>query len=357
MTAEEFRKSKEDKAKSVLSGEKNINGLKVRFVNIDFLKSGDRRQGKQSSSNVVHASDRVFVLAEFNGIRIPFYISTGDGGKEKVPVGKWYPIFGHMGWVNKGTQEEINDAYGSKALKDIKNWLDQNVGFLGETDDNGYFGLTSETRASESVGDAKVFYDSLNRDLRPTERKFIWRTPEEKLQEQKNIQLGKQHMIDLVAKATGENKVEYSSDISSSSVGVLKNYIVSKCKGDAYEIFLWSQGKSIVNNPPVEIRNIIMGMNPKVTGSNFVIDNIDAVNYFKAWVPMKTLGDEAFEYILDNNEDYLKLYRDFGRPTGRQNIEIIKKLETEGFDSDNFKALEKAEQQFKSSKAIRKIRF
>lgn len=143
----------------------------------------------------------------------------------------------------------------------------------------------------------------------------------------------------------------------SPSAGELKRYIISQCKGDAYEIFLWSQGKSIVNNPPVEIRKIIMGMNPKITGSNYVIDNIDAVNYFKAWVPMKTLGDEAFEYILDNNENYLKLYRDFGRPTGRQNIEIIKKLETEGFDSDNFRALDKAEQQLKSSKVIRKIRF
>ena len=147
------------------------------------------------------------------------------------------------------------------------------------------------------------------------------------------------------------------SATSSPSVGELKKYIVSQCKGDAYEIFLWSEGKSIVNNPPVEIRNIIMGMNPKITGSNYVIDNVDAVNYFKAWVPMKTLGDEAFDYILENNEEYLKLYKDFGRPTQIQNVEIIKKLETEGFDNDNFKALDKAEQQLKSSKAIRKIRF
>lgn len=100
-----------------------------------------------------------------------------------------------------------------------------------------------------------------------------------------------------------------------------------------------------------------MGMNPKITGSNYVIDNIDAVNYFKAWVPMKTLGDEAFNYILDNNEEYLKLYRDFGRPSQKQNIDIIKKLETEGFDYENFDALNKVEQRLKLSKAIRKIRF
>lgn len=363
MTIQEFKKSKENKAKSVLSGEKNINGLKVRFVNIDFLKSGDRRQGKQSSSNVVHASDRVFVLAEFNGVRIPFYIVTGDGGKEKVPVGKWYPIFGHMGWVNKGTQEEINDAYGSKALKNIKNWLDQNVGFLGVADDNGYFGLTNETKVNEGAGDDKLFYDSLNRDLKPTGQPNQNDTPEEYQNKLKNIQLGKQHMIDLVAKATGENKIEDSSATSSLSVGVLKNYIVSKCKGDAYEIFLWNEGKSIVNNPPVEIRNIIMGMNPKVTGSNFVIDNIDAVNYFKAWIPMKTLGDEAFEYILNNNEDYLELYRNWGKPTPIQNVEMHAKDENLENDPDidrlKLKAIEEMNKpsMLKSSKAIRKIRF
>jgi len=131
-----------------------------------------------------------------------------------------------------------------------------------------------------------------------------------------------------------------------SYLGILKDYIVSQCKGDAYEIFLWSEGKSIVNNPPKEIRNIVMGMNPKINGSNYVINNIDAVNYFEDWVKNKTLGDEAFEYILDNNEDYLKLYRDFGRPTQRQNVQIIGKLETEGFDNDNFDALRKTEDKF-----------
>ena len=41
-------------------------------------------------------------------------------------------------------------------------------------------------------------------------------------------------------------------------------------------------------------------------------------------------------------------------------LEIIKKLETEGFDNDNFKALDKAKKDLgmlKSSMAIRKIRF
>ena len=154
--------------------------------------------------------------------------------------------------------------------------------------------------------------------------------------------------------------IETKSATPPPSVAQLKNYIISQCKGDAYEIFLWSEGKSVVNNPPTEIRNIIMGMNPKITGSNYLIDNSDAVNYFKSWVPMKTLGDEAFEYILDNNEEYLNLYKNFGRPTQKQNVQIIKKLETEGYASDNFEALDQAEKDLgilKSSKSIRKIKF
>ena len=143
------------------------------------------------------------------------------------------------------------------------------------------------------------------------------------------------------------NRVEESlSATRPPSVAQLKNYIISQCKGDAYEIFLWSEGKSIVNNPPKEIRSIIMGMNPKITGSNYLIENIDAVNYFKSWVVMKTLGDEAFEYILDNNEEYLNLYKNYGRPTQRQNVQIIKRLETEGFDLENFEALNEAEDEF-----------
>ena len=159
--------------------------------------------------------------------------------------------------------------------------------------------------------------------------------------------------------------IEKKSATSSPSVGVLKNYIVSQCKGDAYEIFLWSEGKSEVNNPPVEIRNIVMGMNPKITGLNhYIFDNVDAVNYFKAWIPMKTLGDEAFEYILNNNEEYLNLYRSWGKPTPIQNVEMHAKEENRGNDSEIDRLRLKAKEEMnkpsmlkQSSMAIRKIRF
>lgn len=143
------------------------------------------------------------------------------------------------------------------------------------------------------------------------------------------------------------------------SVAQLKNYIISQCKGDAYDLFLWDNGKSVLNNPPREIVEIIRDMNPKVTGSNYLIDNIPAVNYFKSWVPMKTLGDEAFEYILDHNRENLKLYKNFGRPTQKQSIQIIKAMESgteeEGFLTyDYIEARDKAEDKLSREKNVQK---
>ena len=350
------------RANSVLSGTKNINGMKVSFVDLP-LQHNTRKPIQYTK--IINDFERATVLADINGIRVPFYISTGQGGKENVAIGKWYTFFGHheKGWMNKGQQDEINSSYGSKKLAAIEDWLDTNLNFLKTHRENEFSPILPgrvETKFS------KIHRPLINRDMKPastvkhdydySERaiELANMTPEQRneLYRKYNDDFNEnvRQLIEKLDRATDPNNISSPAD-------VLKNYIVSQCKGDAYEIFLWSQGKSIVNNPPVEIRNIIMGMNPKITGTNYLFDNVDAVNYFKAWVPMKTLGDEAFEYILDNNEEYLNLYKNFGRPTQRQNLEIIKKLETEGFDNDNFKALDKAEQQLKSSMAIRKIRF
>jgi len=78
-------------------------------------------------------SDRVTALAKIKGVHVPFYISTGEGGKLTVPTGKWYPFFGlssDSGWFNKGSEEDILDFYGSSTLKNIADWLNTNVGNL-----------------------------------------------------------------------------------------------------------------------------------------------------------------------------------------------------------------------------------
>jgi len=368
------------RANSILSGTKNIDGIKVNFIDMPARLSS---RTPIRYSKLIENSGRATVLADINGVRIPFYISTGDGGKENVVVGKWYTFFGEneKGWMNKGKQDEINSSYGSKKLAAIENWLDTNLNFLknsnppGDTKFNPLLPMREDVSVKGRMNDHLPL---INRDMKPAstsvhdydysgpEKKREWEnmTPEQQneIHRKNNSDLNEnvRQLLEKLDRATGKNKEESLSATPSPSVAQLKNYIISQCKGDAYDLFLWDNGKSVLNNPPREIINIIRSMNPKTTGSNYLFDNSDAVNYFKSWVPMKTLGDEAFEYILDNNEEYLNLYKNFGRPTQKQNVQIIKKLETEGYASDNFEALDQAEKDLgilKSSKSIRKIKF
>ena len=74
--------------------------------------------------------DRYLVLVEVNGIKVPFYVSTGQGGKKGVPSGRWYPIFGigDRGWLNKTNDAEIVGFYGSPELKQVAETLDSITG-------------------------------------------------------------------------------------------------------------------------------------------------------------------------------------------------------------------------------------
>jgi len=356
------------RANSVLSGTKNINGMKVSFVDLP-VQHNTRKP--ITYSKLLNNWGRVTILADINGVRVPFYISTGQGGKENVAIGKWYTFFGEheKGWMNKGKQDQINSSYGSKKLAAIEDWLDTNLNFLKTSHPGGEFNPILPARIETKL--SKIHIPLINRDMKPAstvKHDYDYAGPE-KATELRNMTPKQQNeLYQKYNRDLNENvsqlieKLDRSTDPNniSSPADVLKNYIISQCKGDAYDLFLWENGKSVLNNPPKEIINVIRGMNPKVTGSNYLFDNSDAVNYFKSWVPMKTLGDEAFEYILDNNEEYLNLYKNFGRPTQKQNVQIIKKLETEGYASDNFEALDKAEKDLgilKSSKSIRKIKF
>lgn len=84
-----------------------------------------------TQDKIVQISGRPIVVVDVNGTSMPFYVSTGSGGKAGVPVGQWYPIFGihPSGWFNKGwTEEQINNYYGSKALAQVAHTLDDILG-------------------------------------------------------------------------------------------------------------------------------------------------------------------------------------------------------------------------------------
>lgn len=115
-------------------------------------------------SLIVNYEDRMLVLVDINGIHIPFYISTGRGGKEKVASGKWYPIFGieSGGWINKGDQDSINAYYGNPLLKAVAQKLDSNLGDLRDT----------STDVIPTMW-FKKNYAIINRDLSPASNKDV----------------------------------------------------------------------------------------------------------------------------------------------------------------------------------------
>jgi hypothetical protein len=89
--------------------------------------------GKVESSGtspVINFGGRMMVLVRMGGRKIPFYLSTGKGGKADVPDGKWYPFFGigADGWINKTGGKDMTTYYGSEALRQKAEELDRVLG-------------------------------------------------------------------------------------------------------------------------------------------------------------------------------------------------------------------------------------
>lgn len=93
----------------------------------------DTDQGTQTP--IFAVGDRLVTIVDIDGVRQPFYLSTGRNPKMGVSGGQWLPFFGigEDGWFNKGTEREIYDFYGSQKLRDVADYLDQSVGDIRES--------------------------------------------------------------------------------------------------------------------------------------------------------------------------------------------------------------------------------
>jgi|GEM_PF-4064475 len=109
---------------------------------------------------IVSVSGRPMVTVDINGVRVPFYISTGMGGKTDVPAGRWYPFFGigKDGWFNKTRGADITNYYGSTKLREIAEQLDTEIG---------------DVRNAPDIPEVAKFGGvsaHINRDVQPVER-------------------------------------------------------------------------------------------------------------------------------------------------------------------------------------------
>ncbi len=78
---------------------------------------------------------RGYVIVEYNGVRLPFYLSSGEVKKEGVVPGQWYPVFGvdaGSKWIKKGTSAQIANYYNQPILKEAAEYLDKTIGDIRE---------------------------------------------------------------------------------------------------------------------------------------------------------------------------------------------------------------------------------
>ena len=113
---------------------KSVGAIPKRSVNIisqsisNVERAGVKLLPLGNQTKIVQISGRPIVVADVGGIPIPFYVSTGRGGKASVASNQWYPFWGigPDGWFNKGTEEMIRSQYNNPKLQNIANALNKN---------------------------------------------------------------------------------------------------------------------------------------------------------------------------------------------------------------------------------------
>ena len=102
---------------------------------------------------------------------IPFYISTGQAGKKTVKAGNWYAVFGigvEKGWINKGSEEEINNNYGFQLFEKLSKILNEGIGVIESREDNGNGKLKEGIGfLSDSKQDLEAFNNNMNLPTKP----------------------------------------------------------------------------------------------------------------------------------------------------------------------------------------------
>ena len=137
-------------------------------------------------------ASRTAVMININGMHVPFYCSTGMGGKKSVQAGKWYPFFGlhENGWINKLSEADINNYYGISLLKEIAEQLDAKYGDVtGKGHNEAGIVPTSFTVEYANKG-MQAIWDIVNRDFIPVDNG----TPETKDKVKANVEKLRKHI-------------------------------------------------------------------------------------------------------------------------------------------------------------------
>ena len=231
------------------------------LVNLPVTPSNDN---PNNTAKVVNTGDRIMAVLNVRGVNIPFYISTGGGGKASVPTGKWYPVFGihSSGWLNKGTEESINKFYGSKELARGAEILNKYLGDLRSVED--------KIPLMKSDG-----YSIINKNLKP----MSWHEVDSNVTEfKKRINA----VLVQIGDAPHYPEVEYSKNDKKSQIVHLQN--LAKFYPNITMKDFINQGKEkIINDAMLEVNQLknYYGQNKQ---ANFVqlLSNLENdINSFK----------------------------------------------------------------------------
>lgn len=133
--------------------------IQLPLCQIPFLNA----KGESGTNNMINYYHRNIIVVNINGVHMPFYMSTGLGGKKNVQPGLWYPFFGIKdGWLNKGTQEQINSFYGSPVLQAVAEQLNISLGTGYVNDIKGPITLDPSYQGEYPQ------IDFINQDMNPT---------------------------------------------------------------------------------------------------------------------------------------------------------------------------------------------
>ena len=151
---------KEDEEKNQASVNLKNSGLKYVIFPTQGTPSGVCKAFKGEFS-IIRDAGRDIVLIDLGNIKMPFYKSTGDAGKERVEKDKWYPFFGVQKgwqWFNKCSQTQMSNYYGSEILRKVSEKLNSVLG-------SGVCGWSYRGWGEEN---GSKIWEVLNQDLAPT---------------------------------------------------------------------------------------------------------------------------------------------------------------------------------------------
>lgn len=129
-------------------------------------------------SKFLNIAGRIVIVADIDGYKQPFYLSSGIGGKKNVPAGKWYPFFGISDdmWINKLHSEDIANYYNSEALKRISTQLDAVIGDISSQIDKYPTSSIKSTLAKNFINQS---FQSVTENDLPNTIKIVTKNVEE----------------------------------------------------------------------------------------------------------------------------------------------------------------------------------